>query len=351
MVAAARSVSKMKAGKTKSVINTAEVPVAAFTRNNNMTFPAQETRDEFIAASTPKDVNFIDATTLAQTLFGDSIAANLFMVGYAFQKGYIPLSEASIIRATELNGVAVEFNKRAFQWGRLAASDMAKINTVITAPAQSENSQDLSLDQVIERHFNDLIRYQNTTYADHYKKAVENARTHASDRLGTDQEIGMLVAKYLYKVMAYKDEYEIGRLYSDPAFLEKLQAQFDGNYKLKFNLAPPLLSRKDKVTGHPKKITFGAWMLPIFKLLAKSKGLRGSMFDVFSYTQERKTERQLITDYNDLITKVVPQVTHENKAIVTELLSLPEHIRGYGHVKEESMIKTRDRWQELLQKV
>jgi len=351
MVAAARSVSKMKAGKTKSIINTAEVPVAAFTRNNNMAFPGQETRDEFIAASKPEDVNFVDATALAQKLFGDSIAANLFMVGYAFQKSYIPLAETSITRAIELNGIAVEFNKRAFQWGRLAAHDMTKVEDIIAAPTQENNTQTLSLDDVIEQHYNDLIGYQNKAYANRYKQIVVNARTQASDRLGSDEEIGMLVAKYLYKVMAYKDEYEIGRLYSDPAFLEKLQSQFDGNYKLQFNLAPPLLARKDKVTGRPKKMTFGAWMLPMFKLLAKSKGLRGSMFDVFSHTQERKTERQLIEDYINLVTKVLPKVTDENKAIITELLSLPEHIKGYGHVKEDSMIKTQTKWKELLQQV
>lgn len=351
MVAAARSVGKMRAGVTRSVVNTAEVPVAAFTLNNDLYFPAEETKNEFIAATSAADVDLIDATGVAQSIFGDSIATNLFMVGFAYQKGLIPLSEGSIERAIELNGVAIEFNRRAFRWGRLAGHNLSQVQTIIDerkVPLSDNVVALKTLDQQVEQYCQELQAYQNKTYADRYKAVVDRVRGQERSRLGGEGVLSTTVAKYLFKLMAYKDEYEVARLYSSVEFTDKLNMQFAGDYKLKFHLAPPLIARKDKHTGIPKKITFGAWMLPAFRALAKLKGLRGTTFDLFGYSQERRQERQLIEDYRQLTEQVMSSVSHQNSDIASELLALPEKIRGYGHVKETSISQVKARWDKLL---
>ena len=350
MVAAARFVGKMRAGVTRSIVNTAEVPVAAFTLNNDMYFPAEETKNEFIAASTAQDVDLIDATGMAQSLFGDTIATNLFMLGFAYQKGLIPLSEGSIERAIELNGVAIDLNQRAFRWGRLAGHDLAQVEDIVNGRAapQPVNAVVLNtLDQQIEQYCKELEAYQNPAYAESYRVFVKKVREQERSALGGEGVLSKLVAKYLYKLMAYKDEYEVARLYASAEFSEKLNAQFSGDYKLQFHLAPPMIARKDQLTGNPKKITFGAWMLPVFKVLAKCKSLRGTAFDPFGYMQERRQERQLIEDYRQITERAMATVSDQNIDVVSELLALPEKIRGYGHVKDKSIHAVQERWNEF----
>lgn len=350
MVAAARYVAKMRTGVTRSVVNTTMVPVAAFTRNNDLYFPIVETKNEFVAATSKEEVDFIDATSIAESLFGDSIATNLFMVGFAYQKGLLPLHEGSIERAIELNGVAIEVNRRAFRWGRLAAHDLSQVQAIVNE-RNTGNSKDRTvpknIDQQIEFHRDELVRYQDARYADRYVQAVTETRQLELEKLGTDTTLTPLAVKYLYKLMAYKDEYEIARLYSEEAFRQKLGSQFEGRYEIKFHLAPPLLSRKDKVTGLPRKMTFGSWMLPVFKVLSKFKRLRGTGIDPFGYTHERRTERQLIDDYQKLLTTVMGAVTENNLKTAIDLLSLPEQIRGYGYVKERNLNGVRSRWDSL----
>ncbi|GAB5458772.1 MAG: indolepyruvate ferredoxin oxidoreductase family protein [Henriciella sp.] len=350
MIAAAPSINKIGRGRTKTIMNTEKVPVAAFTRNNEMYFPAKETLSEFVVASHEEDVSFMHATEYARKLFGDAIATNMFLVGYAFQQGLIPLSEDAILRAIELNGVAVEFNQRAFQWGRIGADDITKIDALIgDKPSDLEtNTTEKSLDTVIEDFAKELIAYQNSEYADHYRNTVSVFQSVEMGEQGRSGRLTRLVAKNLYKVMAYKDEYEVARLYSDRAFEGKLKAQFEGDYKLKFHLAPPLLSRMNKATRRPDKIAFGGWMRYGFKALAKFKALRGTWLDPFGYSHERREERAMIKEYEAIIELVAEHLSDETSITISALLNLPDEVRGYGTVKEANIQKMRARKQELL---
>jgi indolepyruvate ferredoxin oxidoreductase len=259
----------------------------------------------------------------------------MFMLGYAFQKGHVPLQEASIMKAIELNGVSVGFNKAAFNWGRTAAHDLASV-VKLTTPAQViEFKRSQSLDDVIKRRVELLTAYQDDGYAQQYKAFVERVRAEEA-RLGKGSRLAEAVAKYLYKLMAYKDEYEVARLYTDPAFMEKIGAMFEGDIKLKFHLAPPMFAKHDK-EGHLVKQEYGPWMMKAFKVLAKLKGLRGTPFDPFGHTGERRTERALIKDYRALVEALLPKLTADNLAQAVAIASIPEDIRGFGHVKERNL--------------
>ena len=350
MIAAVPSINKIGRGRTKTIMNTEKVPVAAFTRNNEMYFPAKETLSEFVVASCEEDVSFVHATEYARKLFGDAIATNMFLVGYAFQQGLIPLSQEAIMRAIELNGVAVESNQRAFQWGRIGADDIEKIEALTgEKPADPEaEEKEKSLSALVEGFAHELIAYQNEAYADRYRNTVVAFQAAEMGEQGSSGRLTRLVAKNLYKLMAYKDEYEVARLYSDPAFEEKLKAQFDGDFKLKFHLAPPILSRLNKATGRPDKIAFGGWMKHGFRLLAKFKGLRGTRFDPFGYSHERREERAMIKEYEALIALAADHLSNETMVTVTAMLNLPDEVRGYGPVKEANIEKMRARKDALL---
>ncbi len=350
MISASPSISKIGRGLTKTIMNTEKVPVAAFTRNNEMYFPAKETLSEFVLASREEDVSFVKATEYARKLFGDAIATNMFVVGYAFQKGLIPVSKDAIFRAIELNGVAVEFNRRAFQWGRVAAEDIKKVDALVgdeAAIGKTENKVK-PLETLIEDFAQELVGYQNEVYADKYRSAVKAFQTVEIGKQEGASKLTRIVAKNLYKLMAYKDEYEVARLYSDPAFEEKLKAQFDGDFKLKFHLAPPILSRMNKATGRPGKIAFGGWMKHGFRLLAKAKKLRGTRFDLFGYTHERREERAMIDEYHELIDLAAEHLSDETSVTILKLLNLPDDVRGYGPVKAANIEKMRVRKVQLL---
>ncbi|MEM9879732.1 MAG: indolepyruvate ferredoxin oxidoreductase family protein [Pseudomonadota bacterium] len=344
MVSAVPSIAKIGRDTTNIVLNTEEVPVAAFTHNNDMYFPARETKSSFILASSEERVSFVRATDYAAKLFGDALATNMFMVGYAFQKGFIPLSLDALMRAIELNGVAIEFNKRAFAWGRLAAHDIRILDDLIATNPQDVDREAETVEDKIEYFAKELTAYQNAAYAQRYRDTIDNVSARECAVFGHSGDITETVAQNLYKLMAYKDEYEVARLYSDPAFKAKLDAQFAGDFRLQFHLAPPLISRFNKATGRPDKITFGAWMLPAFKVLAKLKGLRGTRLDVFSYTQERRDERALIAEYEAKIADVLSQLSAHNAADAQALLNVPDMIRGYGPVKEANILKAREAW-------
>ena len=291
-------------------------------------------------------VDFLDATRLATALMGDSIAANLFMLGYAWQKGLVPLSEASLLRAIELNGVAVASNKRSFLWGRRAAANLQRVEKV-AIPSQAVVVQmPQSLDTIVKKRVEFLTGYQDAAYAAQYAALVARVREAERDR-GLGNKLGMAVAKSLFKLMAYKDEYEVARLYTDGRFVEQVQSQFEGKFSLKFNMAPPLFAKKD-AKGHLVKAEFGSWMWGAFKLLAKLKGLRGGVFDVFGYTAERKMERALIAEYSAMIEGLLPALDASSHATAVELAALPEQIRGFGHVKEKAVAEYRVRKAALL---
>jgi indolepyruvate ferredoxin oxidoreductase len=346
-VGAADAISKMRPGRTTVVVNLHEQPTGTFAQQRDWEFPAQQVRALIVeAVGGEAGADFLDATMLATKLMGDSIAANLFMLGYAWQKGLVPLSEAALLRAIELNGVAVASNQHSFLWGRRAAVDIKRVERT-ALPAQPVVIQmPQNLDSVVKKRVDFLTGYQNAVYAAQYEALVAHVRERET-ALGLGTRLTMAVAKSYAKLMAYKDEYEVARLYTDGRFVEQLQSQFDGKFSVKFNLAPPLFAKKD-AKGHLVKAEFGSWMWSAFKLLAKLKGLRGTAFDVFGYTAERKMERALVTEYRDMIEAQLAALDAANHAVAVELAALPEQIRGFGHVKEKAVAEYRARKQELL---
>jgi indolepyruvate ferredoxin oxidoreductase len=344
---ASDAISKMRPGRTTVVVNLHEQPTGTFAQQRDWEFPTEQVRSLIAeAVGGEAGVDFIDATKLATALMGDSIAANLFMMGYAWQKGLIPLSEASLLRAIELNGVAVGANKRSFLWGRRAAVDLKRVENTATPVQAIVMQMPQSLDSILKKRVEFLTGYQDAAYAAQYAELVSQVREREA-ALGLGNKLATAVAKSLFKLMAYKDEYEVARLYTDGRFVEQLKSQFEGEFSVKFNLAPPLFAKKD-AKGHLVKAEFGSWMWSAFKLLAKLKGLRGGSFDIFGYTAERKMERALIGEYRGMIEGVLGSLDASTHATAVELAALPEQIRGFGHVKEKAVAEYRARVTELL---
>jgi indolepyruvate ferredoxin oxidoreductase len=280
---------------------------------------------------------------------GDAIATNMFMLGYAWQKGWVPLGRGAIERAIELNGVSVAFNQQSFVWGRRAAVDMERVGRIATPAAVIPIEQHFSrnLEELVERRAQFLTGYQDAAYANRYRSLVEKTRKAESGKAGSTK-LAEAVARYYAKLLAYKDEYEVARLYTDGAFRKKIDAMFEGDYKLVYHLAPPLLAKPDPRTGEPGKLQFGSWVLPLFGILARLKGLRGTTFDIFGRTEERRMERALIAEYEATIETLLQGLTRDNHALAAEIASLPETVRGYGHVKAKSAAAARAKREELL---
>lgn len=333
--------------RTRAVINTDITPVAAFVTDNSVDFHKESVRREILAATLKDGQFFVPATAYAQTLMGDEIATNIFMLGYAWQQGLVPLGRDSILRAIELNGVAVEANKKAFSFGRLAAQEPATIEAMmaeVRGDAEDEPVA-LTLDEMLAKRVSYLTDYQDAAYAQRYSDAV--AKMQAAEAPFGNTALTEAVARYYHKLMAYKDEYEVARLYTDGDFMKELKATFQGDYKIRFNLAPPIMEQEDPATGRPRKREFGAWMLPAFRVLAKFKGLRGTPFDIFGYHKDRRTERALIAEYEADMALVLEKLDADTYDICTRLLALPDEIRGYGPVKEQKLEKARAKREEL----
>jgi indolepyruvate ferredoxin oxidoreductase len=273
----------------------------------------------------------------------------MFMLGYAFQRGLVPVSAEAIIRAIELNGAAVKMNQAAFLWGRRAVVDPAAIERIIAPRTDAAASTTLSqsLDELISRREAFLTAYQDAAYASQYRSLVEKVRRAESGTVKGSTTLTEAVARYCFKLMAYKDEYEVARLFTQTGFDEKVKMQFEGRYKLRFHLAPPLLGRRNE-RGEPVKSEFGPWLLSAFKLLAKLRRLRGTALDVFGYTLERRTERRLIQEYGELLDELVTGLRPENHALAIRIASIPEEIRGYGHVKMHSLAAAKEKQARLL---
>jgi indolepyruvate ferredoxin oxidoreductase len=278
-------------------------------------------------------------------LVGDSIYANPLLLGYAWQRGRVPLSHAALMRAIELNGVQVDNNKAAFEWGRRCAHDLAAVQALFKAAAVIEFVRKPSVDEVIARRVEFLTGYQDAAYAATYKAFVEKVRSAEAPLSST--KLTEAVARYLFKLMAYKDEYEVARLHTDPAFVAKIAGMFEGDYKLVHHLAPPLTAKKND-KGELVKQPFGPWMRSAFGLLAKLKGLRGGPLDVFGRTAERRMERALIGEYRDSVAELLPALNASNLALAVEIARIPEEIRGYGHVKERHLAAARPKWAALM---
>ena len=327
----------VKHGTTAMVINLAEFLPGDFTRNADFSLPTERLKRAIIADAGREKTHFVDATRAANALFGNSVGANIFLVGYAYQLGAIPLAAASIEQAIELNGEAVAMNKAAFHWGRRAAIDPAALEALIEpAPEATSDARRLSqsLDETAARRFAFLTLYQDAAYAARYQRWVERTKAAEATRAPGKCGLAEAVARYLFKLMAYKDEYEVARLYADDAFVKQVHNEVGGErLRLHLHLAPPLIARRDKTTGEPKKMTFGPWIFPLLRLLAKLKFLRGTVFDPFGYTAERKIERRLIADYEAMLEEVLAKLTPDNHHVAVGLAAIPEKIRGFGHVK------------------
>jgi len=342
---------KMQKGVTKALVNTSLVMPAGFTRDPDLQFPLGSMEREIEDAVAPGDAEFLDATKLATGLMGDSIATNLFMVGFAYQRGLLPVGEAAIVRAIELNEAAVESNKQSFRWGRLAALEPERVSQLAIPRAVPETQRlSESLDELIARRTKFLTDYQDAAYAKRYTDLVATVRLAESTKTPGESALAEAVARYYFKLLAYKDEYEVARLYTQTDFTERVAAQFEGDYTLKFSLAPPIFAKPDPVTGEARKRAFGPWMMGAFRMLAKMKGLRGTALDPFGKTAERKRERALIAEYEALVAELLAKLAPQNHTLAVALARIPEEIRGYGHVKDRHLAPAKKKEAELLEK-
>ncbi len=348
VAASPQALTRIETGVTHAVINSYLAPTAAFVMNGDVDFEEAGMQRALRSAAGEQGIDFVDGTGLATAIMGDAIAGNLFMLGYAWQKGLVPLSREAIERAIELNGVGIEMNKRAFAWGRLAAHDLARVQAT-AKPAMSEAPKPAeSFEEIVARRVGFLTAYQDAAYARRYGDLVRAVETAEKTRAKGRRGLAEAVARSLFKLMAYKDEYEVARLYTDGSFLKKLGAQFDGDFKLQFHLAPPLWAPRDPATGEMKKQAYGAWVMPAFRLLARLKGLRGTALDPFGYTAERRTERRLVTDFEATIATLAGALGTENHALAMEIARLPMQIRGFGHVKMKNLEHVKAREAELM---
>ncbi|WP_296232077.1 indolepyruvate ferredoxin oxidoreductase family protein [uncultured Pseudomonas sp.] len=326
-----------------AVINSHEAATAEFTRNPDAQVPGAAMREALSEAVGEGKTRFVDATRLATRLLGDSIATNLFMLGYAYQQGLVPVSAEAINKAIELNGVSVQLNQQAFLWGRRAAHDLAAVEK-LAAPKVVEAPHCSTLEEIVADRVQRLTAYQNAAYAERYRELVERVRKADTD---AQQRLSKAVARYYFKLLAYKDEYEVARLYSDATFRKQLEAQFEGDYQLQFHLAPSWLSKPDAVTGQPRKRSFGPWMLKAFGVLARFKFLRGSVLDPFGHSAERRLERELIEEYEANVAYLLSELNAGNYRTAVALAEIPEQIRGYGHFKEAALAKAREQASQL----
>jgi len=399
------ALSKVRGERSQVVLNTYEAMPGTFTTHPDMQFPAADIIAGVKVALGGRDPILLDATQLATALLGDAIASNLFILGFAWQQGLVPLSLEALMRAIELNGAAIEMNQRAFAWGRLAAIDPQAVQQaaglVRNAPTEAERTPGTlrelppgewegseagapsaprnpgnepevrglpasdphpgdtpfatlddtrlsrSLDELIARRSGFLVDYQDAAYATRYRQLVDAVRKAEQRVAPGSTALTEAVARYFFKLMAYKDEYEVARLYTSGDFLKRVAQQFEGDYQVRFHLAPPLFANRDE-QGRLQKKEYGPWMFKAFGLLARLKGLRGSRFDIFGHTAERRGERQLIADYERTLQELLGSLDAGRLALAVEIASIPEHIRGYGHVKEAHLHDARAREAALL---
>ncbi|MDB5574099.1 MAG: indolepyruvate ferredoxin oxidoreductase, partial [Tardiphaga sp.] len=344
---AKETISLCEAGRTHGVINTHLIPIADFILNRDFDFQRKRVNN-VLEAALRKESTFLDFTKAAEGLLGDSIATNMMMMGYAYQQGLLPVASESIEQAIELNAVSVKMNKLAFQLGRLAAADPQRLAAMLKGADETvapKTLDQMSLDEVIAHRSAHLTAYQNNKLAKRYKAMVEQVRM-AATAGGYGDALPRAVAISYAKLLAYKDEYEVARLYTDGRFEKQLREQFEGDFKFNFNLAPPMLPGTDAM-GRPRKRQFGPWMLPAFRVLAKLRALRGTPFDMFGHSADRKLERDLIAGYEKDVATVLSLLSVETHDIALELLALPDSIRGFGPVKEASVEKAKARYAQL----
>jgi len=346
---------RLRAGRSHVVLNSHSTPTAAFVKNADWANPAADCVATIAATlQDPAALGCVDAEAIATQLLGDSIFTNPVMLGFAWQKGWIPLGQAALLRAMELNAVAVDKNQAAFQWGRLAAHDPSALARAL-APAQvlqfirpaQAGAGDLAA--LVESRAEFLTRYQNAAYAARYRALVQGVQqAEAAAAPGAQQALSLAVARYAFKLMAYKDEYEVARLHSDAAFQQQIAAMFEGDYQLNYHLAPPLLAQTN-AKGELQKQRFGSWMGWGFRLLAPFKFLRGTALDPFGRNAERRHERALLAHYVATLESALPRLNAASLPDAIAFATLPEQIRGFGHVKARHWAAVQPRWNALAQ--
>ncbi|WP_448678284.1 indolepyruvate ferredoxin oxidoreductase family protein [Delftia acidovorans] len=341
------TMSVMQPGRTFVALNSHGSPTAAFVTNPDWQAPDDRCASALAQAVGPELLGSFDAEQVAVQLLGDSIYTNPLILGYAWQKGRVPLSHAALMRAIELNGVQADNNKAAFEWGRRCAHDLAAVRALFQTAQVIQFVKKPSLTEMVAKRVDFLTGYQNAAYAAEYQAFVD--KIHAAERgvAGSGTRLSEAVARYLFKLMAYKDEYEVARLHTDAAFSQRIAGMFEGDYRVVHHLAPPSSAGKDE-HGHLVKKSYGPWMRKAMEVLAKMKGLRGTALDPFGRTQERRTERALIQEYRQCIEGLLAELTPERLALAVEIASIPEDIRGYGHVKERNLAAARIKWKALM---
>ena len=333
VTAGAKTLGLMKQGRTRAVVNSHEIITGDFTRNSEFSLPSDRLALALEARLGAENVQFLDVSALAKKVLGDSIFSNMMILGSAWQKGMVPIGHAAILRAIELNKAAVEGNKQAFEIGRWAALHPEQAAVILSDNVVNKPK---TLDERIQIRRDHVEAFQNATLADTFSAMVARA----PDGLRES------VAKGYHKLLTYKDEYEVARLHVG-SVKQQVAAEFEGELKLRFHLAPPIFARKDKY-GHAQKTEFGAWIYPLFQLLARLKPLRGTAFDMFGYTAERKTERALIAQFEADMAAILPALTPSNTDLARQVAELPLQIRGFGHVKQAGIVAYEKRREELL---
>ncbi|WP_077037228.1 indolepyruvate ferredoxin oxidoreductase family protein [Pelomonas sp. KK5] len=337
----------MREGRTFVALNTHGSPTATLVNDANWSFPGGACEAAVAKAVGQGHFGMFDAEEVAVKLLGDSLYTNPLMLGYAWQQGRVPLSYAALMRAIELNNVQIDNNKAAFEWGRRCAHDLAAVQALYATRQVINIVKRPGVDEVVAKRVEFLTGYQNKAYAAEYQAFVDKVRA-AEAKLGAGTRLSEAVARYLFKVMAYKDEYEVARLHTDKSFTDKIAAQFEGEYKLVHHLAPPLLAKKNE-KGELVKQQMGSWIRPAFGLLAKMKGLRGTALDVFGHTEERKMERALIGQYKAAIDEILAKGLSTGRlALAVDIARIPEEIRGYGHVKHRHWVAAKAKWDGLM---
>ncbi|QIX53872.1 indolepyruvate ferredoxin oxidoreductase family protein [Rhodococcus sp. DMU1] len=327
----------IRSGSTKVIVNDVITPTAEFAHSPDLELSPDGMLDLLEETAGAEHCVSFSATDVAARLLGSEVAVNMFMVGYALQSGALPVGLDAINRAIELNGVAVKMNLDALSWGRVYAARQAEVHGLLAEDgAAPRSSEPASLDELVARRKEFLTDYQSRSLAEQYGAFVAEARRREVSVMGSEGPLSRAIAQYLFKLMAYKDEYEVARLYSHPSFRRQLEKTFEGDYKVSLHLAPQFLPA-DKNTGRVRKVTFGPWIFPLFALLAGWRRFRGTPLDVFGYLPHRRRERALIGSYRETMSRALAQLRPEVYDTVVELASIPEKIRGYGLIKDEAI--------------
>jgi indolepyruvate ferredoxin oxidoreductase len=353
VAAGTTTLAMMQTGRTRIALNEHHTPTAEFISQPDWQFPAQACQSSLARAAGADHVAGFDAQAMSVALLGDAIYANPMLLGFAWQKGWVPLLRETILQAMALNGVQVERNQQAFAWGQQLAHVPEAVRALLTGPSAPTQPSVQSIQftapetlaSLINRRVAFLTDYQNAAYAARYQSLVQRVAAAEQQATGT-QRLAQAVARYFFKLMAYKDEYEVARLHTRPEFIAELKNQFEGDFRIVHHLAPPLFSRRND-KGELVKSRYGPWVRFAMRLLTPLKILRGSRLDVFGYSEERRTERALISRYEATVLKALPQLRADTLESFVQWARIPEKIRGYGHVKHRHLQAVSAEWQTL----